>query len=137
VVGGLVAVVVIALVARRFGGWYAAAVAYACVAAALLLGAQSTQSRIQSAVLAAVVPVVGLLWWLGPRYRPWAAFATAVIGLSFFSGTVTSFARQALFAFPLYWAVADGPKQLRHPAVAVGAIAANVAFALTLAKYAP
>jgi glycosyl transferase family 87 len=137
VVGGLVAVVVVALVARRFGRWYAAAVAYACVAAALLLGAQSTQSRIESAVLAAVVPVVGLLWWLGPRYRPWAAFATAVIGVSFFSGTVTSFARQALFAFPLYWAVADGPRPLRHPLVAVAAIAANVAFALTLAKYAP
>jgi hypothetical protein len=137
VVGGLVAIVVVAIVARRFGRWYAAAVAYACVAAALLLGAQSPQSRIQSAVLAAVVPVVGLLWWLGPRYRPWAAFATAVVGVAFFSGTVTSFARQALFAFPLYWAVADGPKPIRHPVVAVTAIVANVAFALTLAKYAP
>jgi hypothetical protein len=137
VVGGLAAVAVVALVARRFGRWYAAAVAYACIVAALLLGAQTTQSRIQSAVLAAVVPVVGLLWWLGPRYRPWAAFATAVIGVAFFSGTVTSFARQALFAFPLYWAVADGPKPLRHPLVAFTAIAANVALALTLAKYPP
>jgi len=52
-------------------------------------------------------------------------------------GTVTSFARQALFAFPLYWAVADGPRPLRHPLVAAVAVAANVAFALTLAKYAP
>jgi hypothetical protein len=60
-----------------------------------------------------------------------------VIGVAFFSGTVTSFARQALFAFPLYWAVADGPKPLRHPLVAFTAIAANVAFALTLAKYPP
>ena len=40
-------------------------------------------------------------------------------------------------AFPLYWAVAEGPRPLRHPVVAVTAIAANVAFALTLAKYAP
>ena len=63
VVGGLVAVAVVALVARRFGRWYAAAVAYACIVAALLLGAQTTQSRIQSAVLGAVVPVVGLLVW--------------------------------------------------------------------------
>src|SRR5881392_2454513 len=77
------------------------------------------------------------LWRSGPRYRPWALFATAVIAVSFLSGTVTSFARQALFAFPLYWAVADGPRQLRHPLVAVVAVAANVAFALTLAKYAP
>jgi hypothetical protein len=137
VVGGLVALAVIALVARWFGRWYAAAVAYACGAAALLFGAQSTGSRIQSAVLAAVVPVVGLLWWLGPRYRPWALFATAVVGVAFFSGTVTSFARQALFAFPVYWAVADGPRQLRHPLVAVAAIGANIAFALTIAKYAP
>jgi hypothetical protein len=137
VVGGLVALAVVALVARRFGRWYAAAVAYACVAAALLLGAQSPQSRIQSAVLAAVVPVLGLLWWLGTRYRPWALFATAVVGVAFFSGSVTSFARQALFAFPVYWAVADGPPQVRHPLVALTAIAANVALALTLAKYAP
>jgi hypothetical protein len=137
VVGGLVALAVIALVARRFGRWYAAAAAYACVAAALLLGAQSTQSRIQSAVLAAVVPVVGLLWWLGRPYRPWALFATSVIAAAFFSGTVTSFARQALFAFPVYWAVADGPRQLRSPLVAVAAVGANVAFALTLTKYAP
>jgi len=83
------------------------------------------------------VPILGVLWWLGPRYRPWALFATAVVGVSFFSGTVTSFARQALFAFPLYWAVADGPRPLRHPLVAAVAVAANVAFALTLAKYAP
>ena len=51
--------------------------------------------------------------------------------------TVTSFARQALFAFPVYWAVADGPRPLRHPLVAVAAAAANIAFALSLAKYAP
>ena len=107
------------------------------VAGALLFGAQTTQTRIESAVLAVAVPVVGLLWRFGPRYRPWALFATAVIAVSFLSGTVTSFARQALFAFPLYWAVADGPRPLRHPLVAAIAVAANVAFALTLAKYAP
>jgi hypothetical protein len=135
--GALVGTALVALVARRWGRWYAGAVAYALVAAALLLGAQSTLARIESAVLAVAVPVLGMLWWLGPRYRPWALFATAVLGVSFLSGTVTSFARQALFAFPLYWAVADGPRPLRHPLVVVVAVAANVAFALTLAKYAP
>ena len=127
----------IALAARRLNGWYAAALAYAFVVGALLFGAQTTQTRVESAVLAVAVPIVGLIWWLGPRYRPWALFATAVIALSFLSGTVTSFSRQALFAFPVYWAVADGPRQLRHPLVAVAAVVANVAFALTLAKYAP
>jgi hypothetical protein len=137
VAAGVVALVVVALVAYRLGRWYAAALAYVFVVAALLLGAQTPQTRIESVVLAVAVPVVGLLWWLGPRYRPWALFATAVVGVSFLSGTVTSFARQALFAFPIYWAVAEGPRPLRHPLVAVAAVAANVAFTLTLAKYAP
>jgi hypothetical protein len=136
-VGAVVAVAAIVLLARRFGRWYAATAAYAFVVGALLLGAQTPQTRIQSAIVAVVVPVVGLLWWLGPRYRPWALFASTVVAVSFFSGTVTSFARQALFAFPVYWAVADGPRPLRHPLVATAAVAANVAFALTLAKYAP
>jgi hypothetical protein len=136
-VGAAVALVAVVLVARRFGRWYGALIAYAFVVGALLLGAQTPQTRIQSAIAAVVVPVVGLVWWLGPRYRPWALFATAVVAVSFLSGTVTSFARQALFAFPVYWAVTDGPRPLRHPLVAVAAIAANVALALTLAKYAP
>ena len=137
IAGALVGVVLVALVARRFGRWYAGALAYALVAGALLLGAQTPQTRIESAVLAVAVPILGVLWWLGPRYRPWALFATAVVAVSFLSGTVTSFARQALFAFPIYWAVADGPRPLRHPLVVVAAVIANVAFALTLAKYAP
>lgn len=137
IAAALVALVVVVLVARWASRWYAATLAYAFVVGALLLGAQTPQTRIESAVLAIAVPVIGLLWWLGPRYRPWALFATAVITVSFLSGTVTSFARQALFAFPVYWAVADGPRALRHPLVAVGAVAANIAFALTLAKYAP
>ena len=133
----VVATVVVVVVARRVGRWYAAGAAYAFAAGLLLLGAQTPQSRIQSAILAVAVPLLGLLWQLGTRYRPWALFATAVLAVSFFSGTVTSFARQALFAFPLYWAVADGPRPLRHPLVAVAAVAANVAYTLTLAKYAP
>jgi hypothetical protein len=137
IAGAIIAVALVVLAARRLGRTYAAAFAYAFAVGALLLGAQTTQTRIESAVLALSVPAVGLLWWLGPRYRPWALFATAVIGVSFLSGTVTSFARQALFAFPVYWAVADGPRPLRHPLIVVAAVAANVAFALTLAKYPP
>jgi hypothetical protein len=137
IAAAVLAAVVIVLVARWASRWYAAGIAYAFVVGALLFGAQTTQTRIQSTVLAIAALAVGLLWWLGPRYRPWALFATAVIAVSFLSGTVTSFARQALFAFPIYWAVADGPRPLRHPLIAAAAVTANVAFALTLAKYAP
>jgi len=133
----IVAIVLVVLIARRFGRLYAAAAAYVFVVAGLLLGAQTPQTRIGSAIAAIVVPLLVVLWQLGPRYRPWALFATAVFAVSFFSATVTSLGRQALFAFPLYWAVADGPKRLRHPIVAAVALAANVAIALTIAKFAP
>jgi hypothetical protein len=135
--GAVVAAALVLFAAQRLGRWYAVVVAYLFVVAALLLGAQTTQTRIESAVLAGVAPLLALLWRLGVQYRPWALFATAVVAVSFLSGTVTSFARQALFAFPLYWVVANGPRQLRHPAIAVLGIAANLAFALTIAKYAP
>ena len=135
--GAVVAAALVLLVARRHGRWYALLVGYLFVVCALLLGAQTNQTRIQSAVLAGVVPLLGLIWRLGAQYRPWALYATAVVAVSFFSGTVTSFARQALFAFPLYWVVANGPRQLRHPAFAALGIAANLAFVLTIAKYAP
>ena len=82
-------------------------------------------------------PVLVLLWRRGRDYVPWALFATAVLATSFFSGSVTSFGRQALFAFPLFWTVADGPPLLRHRVVAAAAIAANVAYALTLTRYSP
>ena len=136
-VGAVLGIAVVFAVYRRFGRWPAIGAAYVAIAAGLLLGAQATQTRIESAVLGVTVPVLALLWSWGGRYRPWALFATAVIALSVFSGSVTSFPRQALFAFPLFWAVADGPRPLRHPLVALGAIAANVAYALTLARYAP
>jgi hypothetical protein len=136
-IGAVVAVVAIVVLVRSVGRWYALALAYAFVVGVLLLGAQTTQTRIQSAILAVVVPTLVLCWSLGRRYWPWAAFATVVAAVSVFSGSVTSFGRQALFAFPLYWAVADGPRPLRHPLLALAAIAANITYALTLTKYAP
>ena len=135
--GAIVAIILVVFIAGRFGRVYAAGAGYVFVVAGLLLGAQTSQSRIGSAIAAIVVPLLLVLWQLGPRYRPWALFATAVFAVSFFSATVTSLGRQALFAFPLYWAVADGPKPFRHPFVAAAAVAANVAILLTIGKYAP
>ena len=133
----IVAAAVVVFVARRFGWRYAAAVGYVFLAAGLLLGARTTPTRIQSAILALAALAVAFLWARGRAYWPWAAFSTAVIGLSVLSGSVTSLGRQVLFAFPLYWAAADAPRPFRHPLVVVAAVAANIAFALTLAKYSP
>jgi hypothetical protein len=132
-----VGIAVIALVYRRFGVWYAAAVAYVFAVAAALLGAQTTPTRIQSAILALTVLGIAYLWYRGRTYWPWALFATAVIAVSVFSGSVTSLGRQAVFAFPLFWTVADAPRPARHPVILVAAAAANLAYALTLARYAP
>lgn len=136
-VGAVVALVVIAALARFAGRPYALAAAYLFLVLGLLFGAQSTLTRIQSAIAALAFLALILLWSRGREYVPWALFATAVLATSFFSGSVTSFARQALFAFPLFWAVADAPRLVRHPLVVVAAVAANVAYALTLTRYTP
>jgi hypothetical protein len=78
-----------------------------------------------------------LLWRLGARYRPWAAFATAVTVLLLLSGTIQSFGRQSLFAFPIFWAIADGPRWLRSPPFAVLGLAANLGLVLLLTHFAP
>ena len=137
VVGAIVAVIVIAILVRFVGWTYALGAAYVFLVLGLLLGAQSPVTRIESAMAAVAFGALVLLWARGRAYLPWALFATAVLGISFVSGSVISFGREALFAFPLFWTVADGPRLLRHPLVAVAAIAANVAYALTLTKYAP
>jgi hypothetical protein len=84
-----------------------------------------------------VLPLLVLLWRMGPHYRPWAAFATAVTALLLFSGTIQSFGRQSLFAFPIFWAIADGPRWLRStPLLALG-FAGNIVLALLLTHFAP
>ena len=122
---------------RRFGLWPTVIVAYACAVPLLLAATQSLEGFVDSARAALVLPLLAVLWRLGPRYRPWAAFATAVIGLLLLSGTMQSFGRQSLFAFPIFWAIADGPRWLRYPPLAVLGFAANLGLALLLTRYAP
>jgi len=117
----------------RHGLW----VAYALVVAALLAGTQSTRTLTESARAAVILPLCLLLWRFGREYRPWALFATVVVALSLASGTIQSFGRQALFAFPLLWAASDGPRFLRRPPVIALAIAANVALTLAIPRWAP
>jgi hypothetical protein len=137
---GLLAVgaaVAIALAWRQFGLWPTLVVAYACAAALLLAATQSLEAFVDSARAAVVLPLLVVLWRLGPRYRPWAAFATAVIVLLLLSGTMQSFGRQSLFAFPIFWAIAEGPRPLRHPLLAALGFAANLGLVLLLTSFAP
>jgi hypothetical protein len=127
----------IALAWRQFGLWPTLVVAYACAAALLLAATQSLEAFVDSARAALVLPLLVVLWRLGPRYRPWAAFATAVILLLLLSGTMQSFGRQSLFAFPIFWAIAEGPRPLRHPLLAALGFAANLGLVLLLTSFAP
>jgi hypothetical protein len=128
------AVLIILLRSRSLYGLW---VAYALVVAALLAGTQSTRTLTESARAAVVLPLCLLLWRFGREYRPWALFATGVVALSLASGTIQSFGRQALFAFPILWAASDGPRFLRRPPVIALAIAANVALTLTISRWPP
>lgn len=131
------AVVGLALAWRRFGAWPTAVAAYVCAVPLLLAATRSLEGFVDSARAALVLPLLVLLWKLGPRYRPWAAFSTVVVGLLLLSGTIQSFGRQSLFAFPIFWAVADGPRWLRSPPLAVLGFAGNIVLVLLLTHFAP
>ncbi|MDP9231549.1 MAG: hypothetical protein M3O73_02155 [Actinomycetota bacterium] len=133
----VVAAAAILLAWRRFGVWPTVVVAYACAVPLLLAATQSLEGFVDSARAALILPLLAVLWRLGPRYRPWAAFATAVVGLLLLSGTMQSFGRQSLFAFPIFWAIAEGPRWLRYPPLAVLGFCANLVLALMLTRYAP
>jgi hypothetical protein len=139
VIGLLATAAAVALVFayHRFGAWPTAIGAYACAVPLLLAATKSLQGFVDSARAALVLPLLVLLWRLGPRYRPWAAFATAVTVLLLLSGTIQSFGRQSLFAFPIFWAIADGPRWLRSPPLAVLGFAANIGLVLLLTHFAP
>jgi hypothetical protein len=131
------AVVALVLAWRRFGVWPTAIGAYACAVPLLLASTKSLQGFVDSARAALVLPLLVILWRLGPRYRPWASFATVVAGLLLLSGTIQSFGRQSLFAFPVFWAIADGPRWLRYPSLAALGFAANIGLVLLLTRFAP
>ena len=133
----VVAVAVLYFAWRRFGVWATAVGAYACAVPLLLVATKSLQGFVDSARAALVLPLLVVLWRLGPRYRPWAAFSTVVVALLLLSGTIQSFGRQSLFAFPIFWAIADGPRWLRWPPLAVLGFAGNIVLVLLLTHFAP
>lgn len=139
VIAALAATAVVALIVswRRFGPKPTAIGAYACAVAFLLAATRGLEGFVDSARAALVLPLLVVLWRLGERYRPWAAFATLVVFSLLLSGTMQSFGRQSLFAFPIFWAIADGPRWLRSPPLAAAGFAGNLAIALLLTRFAP
>ena len=131
------AAVALGLAWRRFGPWPTAIAAYACAVPLLLAATRSLEGFVDSARAALVLPLLVLLWRLGERYRPWAAFATVVVASLLLSGTMQSFGRQSLFAFPIFWAIAEGPRWLRSLPLALLGAAGNIALVLMLTRFAP
>lgn len=133
----VVAVLALVVAWRRFGLWATAVGTYVCAVPLLLAATKSLQGFVDSARAVLVLPLLVVLWRLGPRYRPWAAFSTVVVALLVLSGTIQSFGRQSLFAFPIFWAIADGPRWLRWPPLAVLGFAGNIVLVLLLTHFAP
>ena len=48
-----------------------------------------------------------------------------------------SFGRQSLYAFPIFWAIGEGPAWLRRRELAALGFAANLGLALLLTRFAP
>jgi hypothetical protein len=103
----------------------------------LLAATQSLQGFVDTARCLLILPLLVVLWRLGPRYLPWAAYATAVVVLLLGSGLMHSFGRQSLYAFPIFWAIGEGPRWLRYPPLAALGFAANLGLALLLTRFAP
>jgi len=127
-----------ALVWRRCGLWpLTVAFAYVCFVPLLLVATRGLHGFVDGARCALVLPLLVVLWRLGPRYRPWAAYATAVVAFLIGSGLMQSFGRQSLYAFPIFWAIGEGPAWLRsRPLLALG-FAVNLGLALLLTRFAP
>jgi hypothetical protein len=135
--GLLAACAVIVLAWRRFGLLPTIVIAYACAVPVLLAATQSLQGFTDTARCLLILPLLVVLWRMGPRYRPWALFAGAVVLALLASGLMHSFGRQSLYAFPIFWALGEGPAWLRKPPLAALGFAANLGLALLLTRFAP
>jgi hypothetical protein len=127
----------VAIVWRQFGPGPTIVLAYACVVAVLLAATQSLQGFTDTARCVLILPLLVVLWRMGPRYRPWTLFAGAVVLALLASGLMHSFGRQSLYAFPIFWALGEGPAWLRKPPLAALGFAANLGLALLLTRFAP
>jgi hypothetical protein len=132
-----VAVALVVLAYRRLGALWTVAVAYVCTVPVLLAATTSLATFVDSVRCALILPLLVVLWRMGSVYRPWAAYATLVVATLLGSGLMHSFGRQSLFAFPIFWALGEGPAWLRRPPLAAVGFAANLGIALLLTRFAP
>jgi hypothetical protein len=137
VLGLLAGCVVVVFAWRRFGLLPTVVIAYACAVPILLAATQSLQGFTDTTRCLLILPLLVVLWRMGRRYRPWALFAGAVVVALLASGLMHSFARQSLYAFPIFWALGEGPAWLRKPPLAALGFAANLALALLITRFAP
>jgi hypothetical protein len=127
VLGVLAAIVVVAVAQRLRPLAFVAALAF------VVAKTRSWQAATETLRAAIALPLAFVLVRLGPRYRVWTWFSAAVLAVSLASGSIQSFGRQALFAFPLAWAAA----RIGNRWLAAGGAAANAALLLTLTHFAP
>jgi hypothetical protein len=137
VLGLLAGCAVVVFAWRRFGLLPTVVIAYACAVPILLAATQSLQGFTDTARCVLILPLLVVLWRMGPRYRPWALFAGAVVAALLASGLMHSFGRQSLYAFPIFWALGEGPAWLRKPPLAALGFAANLGLALLITRFAP
>lgn len=133
----VVAFALIVLTWRRFGLLPTLVVAYVCAVPVLLAATRSLHGFTDTARCVLILPLLVVLWRMGPRYRPWALFAGAIVAALLGSGLMHSFGRQSLYAFPIFWALGEGPGWLRKPPLAVLGFAANLGLALLITRFAP
>jgi hypothetical protein len=135
---GLVAGCAVVVIAwRQFGVLPTIVIAYACAVPVLLAATQSLQGFTDSARCVLILPLLVVLWRMGSRYQPWALFAGVVVVALLASGLMHSFGRQSLYAFPIFWALGEGPSWLRKPPLAALGFAANLGLALLITRFAP
>ena len=127
----------VVLVWHLFGLGTTLVVAYACAVPVLLAATQSLQGFTDTSRCLLILPLLVVLWRMGSRYRPWALFAGVVVLALLGSGLMHSFGRQSLYAFPIFWAIGEGPSWLRKPWLAALGFAANLGVALLITRFAP
>ena len=135
--GLLLACAVAVLAWRQFGWRPTVVIAYGCAVPVVLAATQSLQGLTDTARCVLILPLLVVLWRMGSRYRPWALFAGAVVLALLASGLMHSFGRQSLYAFPIFWALGEGPAWLRKPPLAAAGFAANLGLALLITRFAP
>ena len=89
------------------------------------------------ATLATLAVVLCILAWRSRLSRAWPAYATAIVAMSFASGSVDGMGRRMLLAFPLVWVAASARWFGRAWAFAALGACLSVIFMLTMVTQIP